>query len=190
MATILDLGALQYFSGVFPFLLILVIVYAVLTNIPMFKDRHGMAAIISLVLALITLTSRIAVKTINMMSPWFVLFLLFGIILLIVFMSFGVEESTIKTLITGEKWGSTFFMWVLVLVLIITVGSAITVINEEKAFGSLREGGNVTISAGTGVAGTGESAFWSTLFHPKILGMVVILLIGYFTISKLSTKVS
>jgi len=187
MATILDIGALQHFSGVFPFLLVLVLVYAILTRIEFFKEKHGIAAIIAVILALLTATSRIATKTINIMSPWLVLFLIFGIILLIVFMAFGVKEDTITKIITGKEWGSTFFIWILTIILIITIGSLISVINEEKSFVSLREGENTTTIAEKGGL-VGESGFWKTIFHPKVLGMAVVLLVAYFTISKLSKE--
>jgi len=187
MVTLLDLGALQHFSGVFPFLLVLVLVYAILTKIEFFKGKEGIAAIIALILAILTATSRIATKTINIMSPWLVLFLIFGIILLIVFMAFGIKEETITKILTGKEWGSTFFLWVLAIILIITIGSLFAVINEEKSFVSLREGENATTIAEKGGL-AGETGFWRTIFHPKILGMVVIMLVAYFTISKLTKE--
>lgn len=183
MATPLDITALKQFSGIFPFLLVLVLVYAILSRTEWFKEKQGIAALIAVLAAIMTLFSKVAIGTINLMAPWFVLFVIFGVLLVLAYMSFGVSEKTVIETITGSEYGSSFGMWVLSIMLIIGLGSLFTVINKEQPIAEL--GGNVT---GAAAAQPQEFGFWQTLFHPKVLGLALVLMIAYFTIGKISSS--
>ncbi len=184
MATPLDISVLQQFGGIFPFLLVLVLVYAILSQSDWFKEKQGMAALIAIIAAIMTLFSRIAIKTINLMAPWFVLFIIFGVLIVLAYMTFGISKEKVIETITGEEYGGAFGMWVLSIMLIIGLGSLFFVINEEKGFRDLA-GGNATLGEHPPEK---EFGFWQTLFHPKILGMVLVLLVAYFTISKMTSS--
>lgn len=184
MATPLDVGLLQKFDVIFPFIFVLVIIYAVLAN-SWLKDKQAIAFILSFLLAVMTLFSSIAVKTINRMAPWFVLLVIFGILLLLVYTSFGVKDEKIMDVLTKSEYRSTFAWWVLALMLIIGLGSLSAVISEEVTFEQLAAGENATtLQPGE----TEEVGFWGTLFHPKVLGLALILLIAMFTVQKLAAK--
>ncbi|MBI4450630.1 hypothetical protein HY642_01530 [Candidatus Woesearchaeota archaeon] len=180
MATPLDL--LGAFSGLFPFLFVLVLVFAVLTRIKPFSERVVMAGLLSVILAVMTSFSGVAVKTINRAAPYFVLLFFFIIFALMVYQLFGIEEKKIAEIVTGEKWGTDVFYWMLALILIISIGSLTSVLSEEK---SIIAGGNQTVAA-AGDVGTG--GFVAVITHPKVLGMALVLLTASFTIKYLSEK--
>ena len=182
MATPLDIGLLQNFQIIFPFLLVLVMVYAIMSTTKIFGDSKGLYAFLAFVLAVFTLFSPVAVKTINTMAPWFVLLFIFSIFLLIAFQVFGVSQDKITSIVTSKRYGSTFFYWVIALVLIIAIGSLTSVLSEEKALETLSQTGNATVSADDE-----EFGFFQTIFHPKVLGMAVLLLIAVFTIRNLTS---
>ncbi len=184
MAAPLDIGLLQKFDIIFPFLFVLIIVYAVLARTEWFKDKQFMAIMIAFVLAVMTLFSSIAVKTINRMAPWFIILVIFAILLLLVYQAIGIQEAKIVEVLTGKAYGSTFAHWVIALMLIIGIGSLTSVISEERQFTTLAAGENVTQIAAAGE----QVGFWATLFHPKVLGLVLILLIAMFTINKLASR--
>ncbi len=181
MATPLDITALKQFSGIFPFLLTIVLVYAVLSMTAMFKDKKTWAALIAIIAAFMTLLSPIAIKTINLMAPWFVLFVIFLVLFILAFMLFGYDQAAITKFVTEGEFGVG--TWVMAIMLIIGIGSLVAVINEEKGFSSLTQ--NATYSGHIPVEK--EYGFWQTLFHPKVLGMALILLVAFFTI-KYMTK--
>ena len=108
MATLLDISALEHFRGVFPFLLILVLVYAILTRTDWFKEKKGTAALVATICAFMTLFSPIAIKTVNLMAPWFVLFMIFGILMVLAYMTFGISEKKVIEVITGDVFGNAF----------------------------------------------------------------------------------
>ncbi len=181
MATPLDISVLKQFGGVFPFLLVLVLVYAVLSQTAWFKEKQGMAALIAIITAIMTLLSPIAIKTINLMAPWFVLFVIFTILFILAFMMFGYDQKAITAFVTEGEFG--IGTWVMAIMIIIGVGSLVAVINEEKGFRTLAEGDNVT-----GYVKPADEAygFWQTLFHTKVLGMVLVLMIAFFTIRQMT----
>ena len=64
-----------------------------------------------------------------------------------------------------------------------------SVVSEEKQFTALAAGGNVSAAQAAAARGEAETVgFWATLFHPKVLGLALILLIAMFTIQKLAGK--
>src|SRR3989338_4089470 len=123
MATPLDVGLLQKFDVIFPFIFVLVIVYAVLARTEWFKEKQGIAFMLAFLLAIMTLFSSIAIKTINRMAPWFVLVVVFGILVILAYQAMGLSEKTILETITGKEYGGAFGWWVLALMLIIGFGS-------------------------------------------------------------------
>ena len=73
MATLLDVSVLGYFSPIFTFLLVFVLLYGVLTKINPFGDQKGVYAILSLVAAVLVLIYPPAVQFINLFTPWLIL---------------------------------------------------------------------------------------------------------------------
>ncbi len=182
MATPLDFGLLANFASLFPFLLVTVMVYAIMTKLEPFGESRGVYAFLAFVLGVLTLFSPIAIKSINRMAPWFVLLFIFSLFLLMAFKMFGVTDKNITDIITSSEHGDTFFYWVIALVLIIGVGSLTSVVSEEKGFTKI--GANET---GAKVEpGTEQVGFVQTIVHPKVLGMILLLLIAAFTVRNLS----
>ncbi|MEK6857492.1 MAG: hypothetical protein AABX39_02800 [Nanoarchaeota archaeon] len=184
MATPLDLGLLKQFDVLFPFLFVLVIVFAVLYRTTTFKEKPGLAAIIAFLLAIMTVVSPvapIATKSINLMAPGFIILFIFITFLMLVYQTFGVKEESITKLITDSEYSNTIVMILLVISVIIAAGAISKSYSEEKQFTKLTEIGTITPSAE-------ESEFWQTVFHPKILGTVLFLLIALFTVQKMALK--
>jgi len=179
MVTPLDIGLLERFNVIFPFLFVLVIVYAILSRTEWFKEKQAMAFIIAFILAIMTLLSRIAVRTINLMAPWFVLLFLFSILVLMAYMTFGIKEQTIIEVLTKSIYAKEFSYWVLTLVLIIGLGSLSYVISTEEGWGGL---------AAEEPTADEAVGFFATITHPKVLGLTLLMLIAMFTINKLSQR--
>lgn len=181
MATILDLGALKAFDKVFTFILVTVLIYAFLSKTAYFKDeRRVFAAIIALVVGVLTLTSNLIIQTVNLMAPWFVLLIIFAMFMMLAFMLFGFSLEDIKKFIESGNFGVG--NWVMWLVVIIGIGSLVFVWDQQAGFGELTQG---NVSAEQAVQAE-EFGFWQTLFHPKILGMALVMLVAFFTIKYMS----
>lgn len=181
MATPLDLGLIDKFSIIFPFLLSVTVVYGLLTYTKMFGENKSIHVLIAGVVGLMLLISPTVREVINTMAPWFVLLFLFFFFLILAFKIFGTTDSEIMDVLKSPKYSYTV-IWIIALVLIIAVGSLSSVTFKEGA----PKGVNETESArDTEASGAGTNAFWNTLFHPKVLGLALIFLIASFTVSRL-----
>ncbi len=183
MATPLDLLAFQEFQGVFAFLFILIGSYAILGSAEFFKERKFPLTMISFLLAFMALSSTIAIKTVSLMAPWFVLFMLFVLIMMLGFMTLGVTmPDIIKFLKEGEY---AVGIWMLVILLLIGVGSLAVVWTEETGgLDELRGFNETKYKSGEYPVDT----FWQTVFHPNMLGFVLVLIIAVFTLKYMTEE--
>ena len=215
MATFLDIGLFSYFSVIFSFLLVFVVVFGLLEYIKIFgSENKGWHAIIALSIAALTLMSGLALKFLTFVTPWFLMF--FFVIFFIIFAvrMFGVGE---KDMIGVIKDSSTW-PWILVFSIIIVLfglGNAIGQTALEQGPGqavvqgsgtsgtgtidttgtnsdSAASAGTSTTTTGT-AAGTGSTAtssystnVYNTIFHPKVLGLIFMLLIATISIAFLA----
>lgn len=183
MATPLDLLAFQEFQGVFAFLFILIGSYAILGSAEFFKERKFPLTMISFLLAFMALSSKIAIKTVSLMAPWFVLFVLFILIMMLGFMLLGVTQKRMLEFLESGEYAVG--VWMLVILVLIGVGSLAVVWTEET--GGLEElrGFNETKYK------SGEypvDTFWQTVFHPNMLGFVLVLIIAVFTLKYMTEE--
>ena len=182
MATVLDIGLLNYFYIIFPFLLIYAAVVGLLGWLKIFGDNKAIHNIIALALAVIFVMSDSLVKIVNMSVPWLILVFVLLMFLLIAYKFLGAKDEDIAKILTRDK---TVVVWILIIFLIIILGSAAKVFFSEEAAVSTEGTGEITVSEGD-VGKTGSSAFWSTIFNPQVLALIILMLIATFAIMLLS----
>jgi asparagine N-glycosylation enzyme membrane subunit Stt3 len=182
-------GVLGQFTFIFIFLLVFAIVFGILSYANPLKDeKKGIYAIIAFVLAIMISISSSAVVFIRTMTTWFFVLALFVFLIIFVFGLFGLKESNWQKLVTDPN----VYTWVIILAIVIVLFSL------GAAFGQrlLEKGGSGTggTDNGTGTDGTGTATgggiqkgsfadnVLMTFMNPKILGLLVVFLIGVFTI--------
>lgn len=183
-------GVLGQFSFVFIFLLVFAIVFGILSYVDPLKDqKKGIYAIIGFVLAIMVSISSTAVVFIRTMTTWFFILALFIFLIIFVFGMFGLKENNWQTLVKD----SNVYTWVIILSIVIvlfSLGAAFGQRLLEKGGGSgtgTDGTGNGTGGTGTAPGGTIEKGSFAdnvlmTFMNPKILGLLVVFLIGVFTI--------
>lgn len=167
MATFLDITGLQQFSTIFVFIFVWLVVYAILTYSKILGENKAIHVIIGLVIALLVLFSPIATGTIEYIAPWFAVVFIFVIFASIALKLFGA---------TGvESLGSLRIVTVVVILLVLVVGALSYVRQQVTAPGdnetSIDYGKTTTL-----------------LFHPKILGIIFLMIISIFTIVLMAGK--
>ncbi len=193
MATFIDMTLLGNFSIIFTFLLVFAIVFALLEFLKIFGENKGIHAIIALCAAMLMLFSKSAVQVVNLTVPWFMIFLIIAVFGLVGYKLFVGPEADLSILhqTTGLR---TFVIVIVSIVFIVALG----IVFGQNIGPYLRERANATATADVElaegeVASTATGSFTenltATLFHPKIVGMLVILLIALFAILFLSFKV-
>jgi len=185
MATILDATLLHGFAGVFSFLLVFILVFAVLSMSKVFKLSSGLAALFAFSLSILTLFSPRAVAVIRLVTPWYVTFFFLIFMLILASLFFSGEEG-MAIFGDGKK-----FMGV-----VVVIGILIFIIGWAKV--SKMNFPDNDIGNGSSVEYTinenGEkipiekvdTSLRSTIFSPAILGVLAFLLIGAAAVFLLS----
>jgi hypothetical protein len=163
MATFLDAGGvdvLRYFMPGFTFIFVLIILYAILDKTGLLGKNKAFNAIVSFIIALTVLFSGSALELINFITPWFAVIIVVSV-MAVLLLSFYVKEG--GDLDLGP-----------IPVLAMIFAGIVLIIGITNVFGPVftpyAEG-----------AGAGWVAL-RTLFHPRVLGAFLILLIAAFTI--------
>lgn len=185
MATFLDIGLLQHFKIIFPLLFTFVVIFALLQYTKFLGGSKAIHAMIALMFAFLVSFSDIAVDTINSMAPWFVILFMFIIFSMLTFQAFGADKDQILSVLVRKD-----YRWVLnmigAVVLVIVLGSLLTQISKRGGVG-IYGLGNETVESSQ-ATGQQSQEFYKTLFHPKVLAVVFILLVMVFAISKITVK--
>ena len=185
MATFLEVGLLQYFSIIFPAILVFVIVYAILNKTKILGENIGIQAFVAIALAFLVLLSEDVISLINFISPWFVVFFIFLILILIVFKIMGASDENISNVITKDKT----IQWTLVVICLIIAGAALSSVYGQRLLPSSRVAANITEEALVDTATVSfEQNVANVFFHPKVLGLMFIFLVAIFTIALLTKE--
>lgn len=174
MATFLDVSGLQAFSQIFVFVLVILAVYAVFAYNNAFGGAKWIAWLIAFVVAIFVILSDLLTGLIQHIAPWFAVLFIFVIFITMASKIFGATTSDVAE-----------YKWILfaVVIIIFIVGSLLYIRKEITVPGDLDEEGNEIK----------EASYVTTsnfIFHPKIMGIIFVLLVAVFTIALLAGKSS
>ncbi|MDP6641919.1 MAG: hypothetical protein QGF74_00865 [Candidatus Nanoarchaeia archaeon] len=176
MATILDTNLLLFFKPVFTFLFVFGVLYAILNRIPLFGKSSNINTVIAFSMSMLFMLTPGVKDILTIATPWFVFLFIFIILLVLVFMMVGVEEKSVVWLFS-ENW----VVWTIAIIAIIGIlGFAMS-----QVYGPVVQG----------LYGTEETAkegitfdIGRILFHPRMLGMIFILIIASQAVRLIATK--
>lgn len=179
MASPLDLGILQLFDFIFPVLLVWAFVFALLQKTEVVGKSLGINAIIASTAALTILLSRTAIDLVNFIIPWFAIAIIFFVLMILLFMIMGAKEP-----LTAYRDQRIYWVLIAVGILILVAGFGKvlgqSLLEQGAQAGTVVEGQNSVASGGF------EQNIYATLFHPKVLGLLVVFAIVVFTVALLS----
>ncbi|MEK6938292.1 MAG: hypothetical protein AABX04_04580 [Nanoarchaeota archaeon] len=194
MATVLDLGLVNYFSNIYPVLIVWAIVFALLQKTKVIGQSMGINGIISVVIALMTLLSPTLVAIVNFMVPWFAMLIIFIVLVMLAFMTFGAKEADIASIIKNQT-----FLWIMIGACLLIFGAAVgNVMGQQLTEASFTDGTTVINNGSLPANAAGELSatstatpnFQSNIYaiatHPKVLGMVVLFAVMIFAIALLT----
>ncbi len=181
MATFLDVGLLAYFDVIYAVLLVFALVFAALQKTKVIGDSLAVNSIIAVVAGILVALSRDVVEIINFMIPWFVIAIIFFVLIILIFQIFGLKETDLAAAAKDKA----VYWTILGIAIVIFVAAGATVFGQRFV-----EAGDSTgeINATDGGVATGsfEANIYATLFHPKILAMLVLFGVAIFAIALLS----
>lgn len=178
MATPLDLGLLQVVDFIFPFLLVWAFVFAMLQKTKIIGDALVVNALIATVIGFTVLLSRTVVDLINFMIPWFAIAIIFFILLLLLFMIMGYKEV--------NAYSDPGVRWVLIAVGILIAFAAFGKVLGQSLLEQAGETGEVPVGEESAASASFQQNIYATVFHPKVLGLLIVFAIAVFTVALLS----
>lgn len=207
MATFLDVGVIGLFSTLFLLLLVYAIVWGLLSWINPFGDKAKSAyAIIGILAAFFVVISKEARMFVQFITPWFIVLVifLFFIVFLIGIFGIGGKEGLSKIMSQPKT-----YTWLIIIIVVIIAGGLAhtfgqTALESQPGYtppevpveGNISEVSQVgypSLDYTSGYAPPGSTATPSfkvnlinTLIHPKVLGILLVFLIGAVTIYFLS----
>jgi hypothetical protein len=161
----------------------------------MFGDGHrGLNAIIALCIGFIVIFSSGVVKVIQTFFPWFTMIILVVFLLIFAARMFGLSEGDVK----AGFYNNPFMTWILIfsaVVLLFSLGAGFGQKTLEEGQGvNLTEAQGTVTTQGTNATpgATNTLSFsqnlYNALYHPKVLGMILIMLVVILAMLFLTTK--
>ncbi|MBW3020221.1 hypothetical protein KY334_02915 [Candidatus Woesearchaeota archaeon] len=169
MATLVDFGLLDNFAPIFSFLFVYVVTYGLLTKAKWVENK-GINALISFCLAALTLFFKPAVVMINFMAPWFVVFMIIGLFIILLLLVLGIKMGDIETV---AKSGGV--VWTIMIIGIVILLFALGEASQVDADGNPDTTSNYQRIKGV-------------MYHPNVMGVILLLIIAGFAITFLSTN--
>jgi len=182
MATFLDIGLLEHFSIIIYLLFIFVLLYALLSLTKVLGENKNLNAMLAFALSFILALSESTRDLIKFVTPTFFVFIFFIFFAILIYKFMGASDKDVLS-IMGTQSGTRSFILIIILIIILT--------SLGKVFfaGQTAQDVNETTTVNASSVGTtGESALTATLTHPKVLGLVLILIIGAYAMFYLSAS--
>ena len=154
MATFLDIAGQEYISTIMVFILVIVAVYAMLASSKLFAAPPWMYALIALAIAFFIILSPTATAIARNVGPWFAVLLILMLFILMAGKMAGGDA--------GEYLAKTIFFVFIFLIVVFSIGP------------TAREGAKIPGDNSTSDDFRDYSQTSHVLFHPKMLGLVLI----------------
>jgi hypothetical protein len=191
---------LDHIARFIPALFVLVILYGILGFTQTLGNNKFVHALIAFCVAILFLVSSQATRVISIMAPWFTVMFIFIIFILVAFKTMGVTDGQIMNVMKGH---TSVVWWIIAIAIIIGIVSMGDVFGQRLLTQQPGYEDAVQNADGTYTLPSGEiieeipttntqtnnvagSSFHSnvalTIFHPKILGLMLVGLIASFSV--------
>lgn len=197
----MDVSLFSYFGPIFLFVLVFVVVYALLSVSKMFdklEGKNGLYALLAITSAFFVLMFKPASTLITTMVPWFAALVILMFLIMFVVKMFNSDDKIFENLIQNNRG----FYWILITIFIVIViaslsstfgqtllskqtGETVTEVNPSQINlnGTIGpEVPTIETAKATGASSNFGDNVLMTLVNPKVLGMILMLVIGMFTI--------
>lgn len=160
MANLLDLNLVGFLAPIIILIFIWTLVFALLNKLKLFGDNKGMNGLIAVCVGLLVIINVDITLVLVNFIPWVFAFLLLLVFIFMIFMFMGMDEKHLTKMIKDEPT-----IWVPVLAAIVIM----FLVSMTSVFGPFLQV-------------TDKPGFWEvakrTLFHPRILGALFIILVA------------
>jgi len=142
------------------------------------EERNGSHALIAVVVAFMVSMSSGVTTVLQTFTPWFTILIIVIFFILFAVRIFGVDTATITKTFMNKTSIMTWVLVITAVILLFSLGAGFgqTSLEEGQKNGTTTSvvTGNVTSTTNTG---SFSQNLYNTLYHPKVLGLILIMLI-------------
>ena len=190
MASFINIELLSNASFAFSFILVWIIMYALLSFTKFLEAQNSLRGLLAAVVAILVLLAPPVLVVVQLIVPWFALLFIFISFVLLGLMMFGIDKDQIKKYVSASSDGgnNTVQLWVIIVSLIIFVSALGLVFFTPQSADATDTTETVIAEDGTvtTVGSRGPGAVEAIFFHPKVLGMLFIMLLATFACVQLA----
>jgi len=184
----IDITFLEYFSPIFVFVLVVLIVYAMFYFTKFMGSNKTIHWAIAAIVGIVFMFSTKATTVVTVLAPWFTVFFIFLVFLIMAYKLFGATDDQIKNVISHSHAIQYGVFTIGIIIVLFALGAGF----GQDLLGYTQDVGEAVDTSGR-EAGTGSTAtsdytqnLIATLFNTRILGMILILAVASLTIRAMS----
>lgn len=177
MASFLDIGILDYFAPAFVWLLVFGVLFAILEKTKVFGEKTGINSLVAFSISLLFLLTPDLVNIVKVITPWFTILFIFVLMIVLLFLFVGVKESEIS-----GAFSERGMVWIILMIMFVIFFYGLTQVygaQIQTIYGGAEAGADASVSQQVG----------KILFHPRVLGMVILLLIASQAVRFISSSI-
>lgn len=166
-------AAMDFIISTFIFIFIFAVLYAIISKIELFGENKAVHVLIAFSTSMLVIFIPETKALINFMTPWFVIFIILLVFILLAVMTLGIKHSEITDWLKNVSPSTTYAVVSIVILIFL--------------FAIFKVFGNVFT-----VAGPEQTGLWAALtrviLQPKIVGIFFLLLIASAVIKTIGFK--
>jgi len=188
----IDLGIVGYFSPILLVIFVFAVIYGVMQWSKLLGDNKVVHSVIAFIAAIfVAIISPSSATMLGLLIPWFTAIGIFLVLTIMLYKIFGTTDDQLRKVVSMPMVYWTMF----IIVIIIFLGALSQAFGQRQL--SLTSGENMT-STGIDInrpddldTGTGNfnQNMAATFYNPKVLGMILLFLVGALTVATLSRPV-
>lgn len=162
MASMMDISIVGYFKPIFVWIFIWATTFAILKKTELMGKNIGLNSLVAFIIATLFVLTEPMVQFIDVLTPWFVVLMVFAVLVVLTFLFLGVTEGEIGAAIKDP--GVTWFIIILMVIVFLGVLTAVWGPMVQPTTASGEEGimGDIVL----------------IIFNPKVLGAFILLFIA------------
>jgi len=172
MASILDIGLLSFLTPLFVLVFVYLILYAVFEKFTIFGDKSNIHALVAFILALLFVLVANLRDLLTLVVPMVVLFFIVLIVVLMGIMFLGIKQEDITSYVKATPAVTVTIIVIVIVLFIFGIGS---IFPELVGYPTASE---------TGLG----AEIRRTIFNPKMLGVLFILVVASFLVRTVGFK--
>jgi len=183
MATIMDLGLIEYFVPFIVFIFVFILIWAMLKKLNFFPGNDGAHLLIALTLSLLFILVPELTNIVSLATPWFIILIIFLFMIILIFLFMGAKPESVANIFGGSGAPNQVVMWTILILSFAIMGYAFMQVYGEEVH-------NLTAGESTDDSGDLMQSIGQIVFTPKVMGMFFLLVMAALIIRFVSAPTS